>query len=64
MAVYIVKEEKKLTIITVQAHQEKFFRADYAGRILVQAGTTLEALLKFQDLPDNVKFPDHEESSQ
>jgi hypothetical protein len=62
MPVYIVKEEKKLKIITVQAHQEAFFLADYAGRILVKADTTLQALLAFQDLPDAVKFPDQEES--
>jgi len=64
MAVYIVKEEKKLKIITVQPHQEAFFQADYAGRILVQADTTMQALLKFQDLPDEVKFPEQHESSQ
>jgi len=64
MAVYIVKEEKKLKIITVQPHQEEFFKADYAGKILVRADSTMEALLKFQDLPDEVKFPDQEESSQ
>jgi hypothetical protein len=62
MPVYIVKEEKKLKIITVQAHQEAFFLADYADRILVKADTTLQALLAFQDLPDAVKFPDQEES--
>jgi hypothetical protein len=35
MAVYIVKDKKKLKIITVLPHQETFFQADYAGRILV-----------------------------
>jgi len=64
MPVYIVKEEKKFKIITVQVHQEAFFRADYAGRILVCADSTLQALLKFQELPDGVKYPDQEESSQ
>jgi hypothetical protein len=64
MTVYIVKEEKKLKIITVQPHQEAFFQADHAGRILVKAGSTLEALMKFQDLPDEVKFPDQYESPQ
>jgi len=62
MTVYIVKEETKFRIITVQAHQEAFFQADYAGRILVKADTTLQALLKFQELPDEVKFPDQHES--
>lgn len=64
MAVYIVKEEKKLVIITVQVHQEAFFQADYAGRILVRADSITQALMKFQDLPDAVKHPDQEESSQ
>ena len=62
MAVYIVKEEKKLLIITVQALQEAFFQADYAGRILVRGDNITDALLKFQDLPDEVKFPDQHES--
>jgi hypothetical protein len=64
MAVYIVKEEKKLKIINVLPHQEAFFQADYAGRILVRADSTLQALLKFQELPDAVKYPDQEESPQ
>jgi hypothetical protein len=66
MAVYIVKEEKKLKIITVLPHQEEFFRIDYAGKILVQADSTLQALMAFQELPDSVKYPDQygEESSQ
>lgn len=64
MPVYIVKEEKKLVIINVQAHLEESFQADYAGRILVEANTITEALLKFQDLPDAVRHPDQEESSQ
>jgi hypothetical protein len=64
MPVYIVKEEKKLKIITVQVHQEAFFLADYAGRILVVAGSIMEALIKFGELPDAVKDPDQEESSQ
>ena len=64
MAVYIVKEEKKLKIITVQAHQEAFFLADYADRILVVANSTMEALIKFGELPDAVRHPDQEESSQ
>jgi hypothetical protein len=62
MTVYIVQEEKKLKIITVQPHQEAFFQADYTGRILVQASSTLEALMKFQDMPDELKFPDQQES--
>jgi hypothetical protein len=48
----------------VRIDQEVYFQSDYAGRILVQADTTLQALLKFQDLPDEVKFPDQEESPQ
>jgi len=61
---YIVKEEKKLKIITVQAHQEAFFQADYAGRILACGNNTMEALMKFGELPDEVKHPDQEGSSQ
>ena len=64
MAVYIVKEEKKLKIITVQAHQEEFFRVDYVGKILVRANNTMEALLAFSELPDEVKYPDQEGSPQ
>jgi hypothetical protein len=63
MSVYIVKEENKLKIITVQAHQEAFFQADYAGKILVSAGSTMEALIKFGELPDQLKQTE-EESSQ
>jgi hypothetical protein len=64
MSVYIVKEGKELKIITVRPDQEVYFQPDYAGRILVQADTTLQALLKFQELPDAVKYPDQKESSQ
>ena len=62
--VYIVKEKEKLKIITVRVDQEVYFQADYAGRILVSAYSTVEALMKFNDLADHVKFPDQEESSQ
>ena len=61
---YIVKEGKELKIITVQAHQETFFLADYAGRILASGNNTMEALMKFGELPDHMKYPDQEESSQ
>lgn len=64
MTVYIIKEENKLKIIKVQPHQEAFFQEDYAGRILVRATSTLEALMKFQDLPDEVKYSDQEQSPQ
>ena len=60
---YIVKEGKELKIITIQAHQEAFFRTDYAGRILTCGNNTMEALLKFQELPDELKYPDPKESS-
>jgi len=60
---YIVKEGKELKIITVQPHQEVFFQADYEGRILVSGNSTMEALMKFGELPDEVKYPDQEESS-
>ncbi|MBN9386380.1 MAG: hypothetical protein J0H74_36820 [Chitinophagaceae bacterium] len=64
MKTYIVKETDGLKIIQVRADQEDFFQADYAGKILVGANSTMEALLKFQDLPDKVKFPDQEASPQ
>ncbi|MBN9386219.1 MAG: hypothetical protein J0H74_36005 [Chitinophagaceae bacterium] len=64
MKTYIVKEADGLKIIQVRADQEDFFQADYAGRVLVGANSTTEALLKFQDLPDEVKYPDPEESPQ
>ena len=60
---YIVKEGKELKIITVQAHQEAFFQADYAGKILVCASSTMEALIKWGQLPEWPKL-DEEESSQ
>jgi hypothetical protein len=49
---YIVKEGKELKIITVRADQEAFFQADYAGRILASGNNTMEALMKFGELPD------------
>ena len=61
---YIVKEGKELKIVTVQSHQEGFFLADYEGRILASGNNTMEALMKFGELPDEVKYPDQEESSQ
>ena len=64
MKTYIVKESDGLKIIQVRADQEDFFQADYAGKILVGANSTMEALLKFQDLPDEVKYPDQEGSPQ
>jgi hypothetical protein len=64
MKTYIVKESDGLKIIQVRVDQEGFFQADYAGKILVWGNSTMEALLKFQDLPDEVKCPDQEKSSQ
>ncbi len=64
MKTYIVKEADGLKIIQVRADQEDFFQADYAGKILAWGNSTMEALLKFQDLPDKVKFPDQQASSQ
>ncbi|MES1159397.1 MAG: hypothetical protein ABUM51_01450 [Bacteroidota bacterium] len=61
---YIVKEGKELKIITVRADQEDFFLADYAGRILASGNNTMEALMKFGELPDAMKYPDPKESSQ
>jgi hypothetical protein len=62
MAVYIVKEEKELKIITVRPDQEAFFQADYAGKILVSGNNTMEALIRFGELPVKPNL-DEEESS-
>ncbi len=61
---YIVKEGKELKIITVRPDQEVYFQADYAGKILVSGNSTMEALMKYGELPDAVKYPDQEESPQ
>jgi len=61
---YIVKEGKELKIIAVRADQEVYFQADYAGKILASGNNTMEALMKFGELPDHMKYPDQEESSQ
>jgi hypothetical protein len=51
MAVYIVKEGKKLTIITVKPEQEACFQADYAGSILVAGDSIQDVLIRFGQLP-------------
>ena len=48
---YIIKEGKELKIITVRVDQEAFFLADYAGKILASGNNTMEALIKFGELP-------------
>jgi hypothetical protein len=48
---YIVKEGKELKIIAVRADQEVYFQADYAGKILASGNNTMEALMKFGELP-------------
>ena len=60
---YIVKEGKELKIITVRPDQEAFFQADYAGKILVSGNNTMEALIRFGELPELPNL-DEEESSQ
>jgi hypothetical protein len=60
---YIVKEGKELKIIAVRPDQEVFFQADYAGRILASGNNTMEALMKFGELPELPNL-DEEESSQ
>jgi hypothetical protein len=60
---YIVKEGKELKIITVRPDQEVYFQADYAGRILACGNNTMEALMKYGELPDWPK-PNEEASSQ
>ena len=51
MAVYIVKEGKKLTIITVRPDLEAAFQADYAGRVLVSGDSIQDVLIRFGQLP-------------
>jgi hypothetical protein len=55
---YIVKEGKEMKIITVRADQEVYFQAGYAGRILASGNNTMEALMKFGELP---QLPDQDE---
>ena len=59
---YIVKEGKELKIITVRPDQESFFQVDYAGKILVSGNNTMEALIRFGELPVKPNL-DEEESS-
>lgn len=51
---YIVKEGKEMKIITVRADQEVYFQADYAGKILASGNNTMEALMRFGELPDEL----------
>jgi len=60
---YIVKEGKELKIIAVRPDQEAFFQADYEGRILVSGNNTMEALIKFGELPEKPNL-NEEGSSQ
>jgi hypothetical protein len=55
---YIVKENNQLKIIQVQAHQEAFFQADYAGKILASGNTTMEALMNYGQLPESADIND------
>jgi hypothetical protein len=54
----ILKDGKQLKIIKVQTHQEAFFLADYAGKILASGNNTMEALMKYGELP---QLPDQDE---
>jgi hypothetical protein len=49
---YIVRESDQLKIIQVRADQEAYFQADYAGRILASGNNTMEALIRFGELPN------------
>jgi hypothetical protein len=48
---YIIKEGKELKIIAVRVDQEAFFLVDYAGKILASGNNTMEALIRFGELP-------------
>ena len=49
---YIVRDGNQLQIIQVRADQEAYFQADYAGRILASGNNTMEALIRFGELPN------------
>ena len=49
---YIVREADQLKIIQVRADQEAYFQADYAGRIVASGNNTMEALIRFGELPN------------
>ena len=61
---YIIKEGKELKIITVRVDQEAFFLADYAGKILARGNNTMEALIKFGELPQPTELSEELNKAQ
>ena len=55
---YIVRDGNQLQIIQVRADQEAYFQADYAGRILASGNNTMEALIRFGELPNLTELND------
>jgi len=61
---YIVREGDQLKIIQVRADQEVYFQADYAGRILASGNNTMEALIRFGELPNLAELNDELNQAQ
>jgi hypothetical protein len=61
---YIVREADQLRIIQVRADQEAYFQADYAGRILASGNNTMEALIRFGELPNLAELNDELNKAQ
>ena len=61
---YIVREADQLKIIQVRADQEVYFQADYAGRILASGNNTMEALIRFGELPNLTELNDELNKAQ
>jgi hypothetical protein len=61
---YIVREADQLKIIQVRADQEAYFQADYAGRILASGNNTMEALIRFGELPNLTELNDELNKAQ
>jgi len=61
---YIVREADQLKIIQVRADQEVYFQADYAGRILASGNNTMEALIRFGELPNLTDLNDELNKAQ
>jgi hypothetical protein len=61
---YIVREADQLKIIQVRVDQEAYFQADYAGRILASGSSTMEALIRFGELPNLIELNDELNKAQ
>lgn len=61
---YIVREADQLRIIQVRADQEAYFLADYAGKILASGNNTMEALIRFGELPNLTELNDELNQAQ